>query len=275
MSRFLHSSFFVLSLTGAASILAQPVFLGRQMPKDPASGAAGVRSYDLSRNGEVIEIELFGAEEISLARCEVTADREAQEVTCELPDRGRFRAKLWFRGGEFENLETGEYFRARFEVERELPEGLIELGPGEELPDLEGSWAIESDLGEKEIMERWGDVFPLLSAAGAEAQFSLGLPGVRPDRASPEPQSFFDCGPDELPMCTGTGGVRGAGSGFSSSACCTNASVDADLLCHLVSGTGCCANTFCTVHPLLGIFFNCTVGGWIHTCIACEGLHLG
>lgn len=185
--------FFVVTsavLCFSAAALAQPVSYGRQMPKDPAAKEVGILSYDLSRDGDIIGIELFGADDRSLAKCEMTASIRAQEVICDVPDRGRFRAKLWYRGGEFEDLNTGEYFRTRFEVESELPEGLIELEPGEELPTLHGQYITESDLSEEEIMQRWGDVFPLLGLAGGEAQVSLGLPGVQPLPESEAPGTF-------------------------------------------------------------------------------------
>jgi hypothetical protein len=269
----LISGMAILALFTAGLVSAQSVDHGMRQPRDPEAKKAGIGSYTLVTEGEKAELEVFGTNQQPLASCTMEWLPGSTVMVCgvELGKGGQFRVTWFSDGAEFEDLLTGDSFRVGTASSETLPDS-FQLEPGQEPPAGKWNFSFEGSMSKSVAEQKWGRITRLLGLLAAEVETTLSKghnlrssKGLRLPFGSPGEKVLL-CGDNQFPDCSDSFGFIGQATATSASRCCLLASSDADFKCTIHTGSPCCANTFCTVGCTLGIFCNCSVGGFTWQC---------
>lgn len=161
-------SWLLITITPA---MAQTVEYPVQPSKTPEAKSAGIGSYRLTQDGEIIEAEAFDLEGRPLADCKASWPEDTQVMTCTiLPDGERFRATWYSKRVEFENLDSGDHF-SLYKEGPSLRE-IAAMEP-EERPERDG-WVLRGTKTWEEVERDWGHITPIFGNLSGEIKLTLG-----------------------------------------------------------------------------------------------------
>ncbi len=173
---YLRTALRLLWLAGTAGMaqtmaMAQTVDYPVQRSKTPEAKAAGIGSYHLTREGEIVTAEVFGPEGEPLADCEARWLEDSRVMTCTMAHGGRFRATWYEQRAEFEDITTGDHFS----VHKEGPSlrEIMAMEP-ESRPEHWG-WVIRGTETWEEVERDWGHVNLVLGNLMGEIEITLGI----------------------------------------------------------------------------------------------------
>ncbi len=168
---YLRTVFGLLWLAAQTIAVAQTVDYPVQASKTPESKAAGIGSYHLTREAEIVAAEVFGLEGEPLADCEARWLEDSTVMTCTMADGGRFRATWYEQWAEFENVATGDYYS----LHKEGPSlrEIMAMEP-ESRPEHWG-WVIRGTETWEEVERDWGHITPVFGNLMGEIEITLGI----------------------------------------------------------------------------------------------------
>ena len=156
----------------AEPAMAQTVEYPVQPSKTAEAKNAGIGSYRLTQDGEIIAAKAFGLEGEPLADCEASWPEDSQVMTCTMqPDGGRFRATWYEDRVEFEDLDTGDHF-SLYKDGPPLRE-IAAMQP-EERPERDG-WVLRGTKTWEEVEHDWGHITPIFGNLSGEIKLTLGI----------------------------------------------------------------------------------------------------
>lgn len=129
---------------------------------------AGIGSYKLTQNLDLVNVEAFDLDERLLATCEAEWPENKKILTCEMAEGGLFRVTWHKTQADFEDLVTGENFSIYYERPPDKPE---ESG---EPASRHGTWSFQSTKSRAEIERDWGKLTPIFANLMAEVEVTLG-----------------------------------------------------------------------------------------------------
>ncbi len=163
----------VLGLLMMAAVVAtaQTVDYPVQAAKTPEASRAGIGSYHLTREGEIVVVAAFGLEGAPLADCEAKWLEDSRVMTCTMPAGGSFRAIWYEERVEFDDLVTGEHFS----LHKEGP-SLREVAAMEpEARPERGGWVVRGTNTWEEVERDWGHITPIFGNLLGEIELTLGI----------------------------------------------------------------------------------------------------
>ncbi len=253
---------------------------------------AGIGSFSLEREGNpenrsewTARVDAFGLGGELLANLEIRwPEAETTDVIITMGATGRsYRyvghegvADMWL---EFEDHEKGESFsirRVKADRKREIYRSEEEVNEAiaKRRHETQSEMQVQgSRKSAEELLSSYQDVLKIISMAVLEVQTVLGIaPQQEKAKLSGRTNGsdLIFC-PEGSPFCDfsqialGEGDVLFGGK----TACCTEASQDADVTCRIHTQQGCCANSFCTVTSLICFgYCACLVRGHLWGCQA-------
>jgi hypothetical protein len=159
----------------ATPATAQVVDFPVQPAKTPEAKSAGIGSYGLTREGEIVAVEAFDLAGEPLANCEVQWLEDSKVMTCTMMNGQRFRATWYQERAELEDLVTGDHIS----LHKEGPSlrEIMEMAP-EARPEHEG-WVVGGTKAWQEVERDWGHITPILGSLLGEIEITLGIPAER------------------------------------------------------------------------------------------------
>jgi hypothetical protein len=252
----------------------------------------GIGSFHLQREGSsrgprtewVAKVEAFGLDGELVAELEIRwPDETTTDVNCRIIDTGNSYRYVGYEGGskkrlEFEDHANGKSFSLqrneaiktdRHKVYRSQEEANIAL---EELRRKSRDLRIEGNLtSHEEVAAEYGEIMSIIGMTVFEVQTVLGIAvGQKPASLGDarSGKKILLCGPDE-PFCNFDNQAWAEGEVLfgNKSACCTQASNNADTTCILNTTIGCCANSLCYVtSPFCFGYCACALIGYMWDC---------
>jgi len=180
MSQIVRGVVSCLLLFSGTATMAQTIEFPLQTPKfQETKEVAGIGSYHLIRNPEMVAVEAFDLDGELLANCEAEWPENRRVMTCEMAAGGLFRATWHEKHVDFEDLVTQEHFSLYFEPPP--PRLANPLEPGEPPPE-HGTWVLRGTKTWDEVERDWGKITPIFSHLLVEVEATLGPRGVFEER---------------------------------------------------------------------------------------------